>query len=112
MLNICNEFANDNGLTFNAKKSVCIMFGKRISKSDMPKMFIGESEVMWSNDCSYLGIMFFKGKFFSCSIDDRRRKVRASVNSVISKCNNMPEEVVLHIVQMQCQPILTYGCCA
>ena len=46
MLNICNEFANDNGLTFNAKKSVCIMFGKRLSKSDMPKMFIGESEVM------------------------------------------------------------------
>ena len=83
------------------------MFGKRLSKPDMPKMFIGESDVMWSYDCSYLGIMFF-----SCSIDDRRRKFYASVNSVISKCNNMSEEVMLHIVQMQCLPILTYGCCA
>ena len=52
MLNTCNEFTNDYGLTFNAKKSVCIMFGKRFRKSDMPKIFIGESEVMWSNDCS------------------------------------------------------------
>ena len=75
-------------------------------------MFIGESEVMWSNNCSYLGIMFCNGKYSSCSIDDRRRKFCASINSVISKCNNMSEEVVLHIVQMQCLPILTYGCCA
>ena len=52
-------------------------------------MFIGESEVMWNNDCSYLGIMFCNGKFFSCSIDDRRRIFCASVNNVISKCYNM-----------------------
>ena len=31
MLNICNV-ANDNGITFNAKKSVCMMFGKRLYK--------------------------------------------------------------------------------
>ena len=56
--------------------------------------------------------MFCNGKFVSCSIDDRRRKFCASVNSIISKCNNMSEEVVLHIVQqMLCLPILTYGCC-
>ena len=67
-LNICNEFANDYGLTFNAKKLVCMIFGKRLSKSDMPKMFIGESEVVWSNDCSCLNIMFCNGKYFSCSI--------------------------------------------
>ena len=54
------------------------MFGKRLSKSDMPKMFIGESEVMWSNDCLYIGIMFCNGEFFSCSIDDRRRKFCAT----------------------------------
>ena len=56
--------------------------------------------------------MFCNGKFFSCSIDDHRRKFVVSVNSVISKCDNMSEEVVLHIVKIQCQPILTYGCCA
>ena len=104
ILNICNEFANDYGLTFSAKKSVCIIFGKRLSKPDMPKMFIGESEVMWSNDCSYLGIMLCNGKYFSCSIDDHRRKFCASVNTVFSKCN-MSKEVVLHVVQMQCPPI-------
>ena len=46
------------------QKFVCIMFSKRLSKSDMPKMFIGESEVMWSNNCSYLGITFFNGIWY------------------------------------------------
>ena len=56
--------------------------------------------------------MFCIGKYISCFIDDRRRKFCASVNSVIIKCNNMSEKVVLHIVQLQYLPILKYGCCA
>ena len=74
MLNICNEFANDNGLIFNAKKSLCIIFGKRLSQSDMPKILMGENEVMWwSSVCSYLSVKFCS-KYFRHSIDDRRRK--------------------------------------
>ncbi len=68
-------------------------------------------EVKWSNECTYLGIKLCSNRKFKCCVDERRRKFCAAVNSVISKSYNMSEEVVVHVVKMQCLPILTYGCC-
>jgi exonuclease III len=112
MLNICCEFGKENGLAFNAKKSLCMMFGKRLSNSPLPMMFIDGMEIKWCDECTYLGIKLCSNKSFKCSADERKRKFCAAVNSVISKSSNMSEEVIVHVIKMQCLPILTYGCCA
>jgi len=112
MLNICCEFGKENGLTFNAKKSVCMMFGKRLSNTPLPMMHIEGSEMQWCEECTYLGIKLCSNKSFKCCADERKRKFCAAVNSMISKSFNMSEEVAIHVIKMQCLPILTYGCCA
>ena len=36
MLDICNNFAHENCITFNTKKTVCIKFGELIKPKNLP----------------------------------------------------------------------------
>ena len=55
MLNICSNTGNDLGLSFNAKKSTCIVIGPTIT--GMPAaMIISNMPLQWVDKIKYLGI--------------------------------------------------------
>ena len=71
MLDICYEYGHEIGLMFNARKSMCILCGKRLSNSPRPIMFINGMDVKWNNECTYFGIKLFSDRNFKCCADER-----------------------------------------
>ena len=62
MINIYFSFANEFGLTFNAKKSNCLLIGKNFS-FNLPIIYIGNESINWANECCYLGVVIVAGRF-------------------------------------------------
>ena len=53
MLKICETFAQEYNVTFNAKKTVCIKYGSKIMEYD--KLYIGNQVIEWSDKVKHLG---------------------------------------------------------
>ena len=80
MLDICNLFAEDRGLQFNAKKTKCITFHIKHSDNDENQcvMVLNNDNVKWYTDITHLGhhfncclsfkkdTNFRKGQFIQC----------------------------------------------
>jgi len=60
LLDMCNEFAVSNDLTYNHKKSVCIKIGPHWN-SPIEPMSLGKDCLDWVNSFKYLGILFNSG---------------------------------------------------
>jgi Reverse transcriptase (RNA-dependent DNA polymerase) len=57
MLDICFEYGAKQNITFNSKKSVCLMVGVRDSDVKC-NMFLGGNELLWVSKLKYLGVYF------------------------------------------------------
>ena len=53
MLDICNNFAHDNFITFNKKKNACIKFGELIKPQEYAKLDV--QLLKWQTDARHLG---------------------------------------------------------
>ena len=53
MVNICADFGTDYHVTFNDKKTTCIMFGT--SAAGCKCISVNDNEIMWSNRVKHLG---------------------------------------------------------
>ena len=109
MLDLCFEFANDNGLKFNSVKSGCLVFGKGFDNCKLADMTIGNECINWVPSYMYLGLKIVSGRQFSVDVDGRRSKFCAAVNSVLSHKTSLSEECIMHIIKTQCLPVLGYG---
>jgi hypothetical protein len=84
MLDLCAEFALDNGLSFNCNKSVCLVIGKDCEIKSLPFMYLGNESVVWTNECCYLGVVLYSGREFSTGVDTRRGKFCAAANDILT----------------------------
>lgn len=69
MLSICNEFAHDNFLVFNTKKTVCIKYGESIKQCECA--FIDGVKLTWQQDVRHLGNYF--NTYLDSSIDSNKK---------------------------------------
>ena len=53
MLDICNNFAHENFITFNTKKTVCIKFGELIKPQEFAKL--DGKLLKWQTNVRHLG---------------------------------------------------------
>ncbi len=60
MLNICKAFSNGTGLTFNAKKTLCIKFHHRHHVNEITQytIFLGNDKLKWYSQVKHLGHTF------------------------------------------------------
>ncbi len=79
MLNICKSFSTSTGLTFNAKKNLCIKFhhGHHVNEITQYTIFLGNDKLKWYSQVKHLGHTFncyvnfsadvaYKGLFIGC----------------------------------------------
>ncbi len=60
MLNICNAFSTSTGLTFNAKKTLCIKLhhGHHVNEITQYTIFLGNDKLKWYSQVMHLGHTF------------------------------------------------------
>ena len=57
MLDICYSYGIENHITFNHKKSVCVMVGQNRTKFEA-HIYLGNMRLVWADNIKYLGIVF------------------------------------------------------
>ena len=110
MLDVCSEFSDDVGLLFNAVKSSLLAYGVSADFVSLPEVFLHGELVSWKDELMYLGICSIAGRYFKCDVRGLCRKFCAASNQVLRQGSKLSEEVLVHIINTQCVPILLYGC--
>ena len=101
MVNICADFGTDYHVTFNDKKTNCIMFGT--SAAGCKCISVNDYESMWSNRVKHLG------NVIDCELPDvadsnsKKSHFIASVNWFVSHFScQVPQDCYLRLFQTYC----------
>ena len=54
LVKICEQFASEYGVTFNAKKTRCICFGRH-DNVELRQICVNGQQIMWVDKVKYLG---------------------------------------------------------
>ena len=79
LLNVCEHYLIEIGMSINVNKSVCIRFGPRFSMKCAEIVSAFGGNIKWSNSCRYLGVFFVSGRNFRCSFDNAKARFFQSV---------------------------------
>ena len=107
LLLICEQFCQENCLSFNAKKSKSLLFGNRMNT--VSPLYINSQPIEYVTEWSYLGTTIVSGKNLSFSHIKDLRSFYRSANSVLSAIRKPNEMVQMHLLYSMCVPILTYA---
>jgi len=107
MLDICYSYGVDNNITFNHKKSVCVMVGHNRPRS-VAHLHLGNMRLEWADSLKYLGIMFSAGSALSVNTSYIKLKFYMACNGILGYCRSVTEFVKLGLVRAFCLPLLTY----
>ena len=58
LLNLCQDYGDENDISFNPSKSQYVVFKKRTCKLKFPDVLLKESPVSRVDCCKYLGVLF------------------------------------------------------
>ena len=108
MLNICCDTTSELGITFNPAKSKCLFVGPD-QYVKPAKMYVNNSELVWTDNIKYLGVVFQSGKSLGIDLSECRKKFFSAVNNILSKTKFCSEIVRLHLLESYCLPILSYA---
>ncbi len=87
MLNICKAFSTSTGLTFNARKTLCIKFhyGHHVNEITQYTIFLGNDKLKWYSQVEHLGHTFNWGVNFSADVIYIKGQFIGCVNSIITQ---------------------------
>lgn len=101
LINICETYAYNNDILYNAKKTQCMCIKPRdLKKLYVPDVFLNNNALTWTKKQKYLGVYITDDR---CDRDDLSRELRALYargNLILrkfSKCNN---DVKRHLFKM------------
>ena len=110
---VCSHLAKLD-LALNFKKSVCMRVGPRFESECSNICNASGDKLEWVSVVRYLGIFFRAGRTLRSCVDVAKRKFNRAVNCVVGKIGlRANEDVLVHLVNLKCMPILLYGveCC-
>ncbi len=115
LFNLCElEFAWLD-MNINVKKSCCMRIGNRFDSKCANITAKNGMCLPWVTEIRYLGVYIVSSTKFKCSLVYAKRAFYRSANSLFGKvANAASEEVMLHLVNSKCFPVLLYGleaCC-
>ena len=113
LLSICEDFANENEIVYNSKKTVCMnIVPKSLKGLHVPSMFLSGKELKWAEEHKCLGV--FANKIFSDIKDlkNQMRSVYSKGNMLISKFRKCSDSVKVQLFKTFCTNVyivLVYG---
>ena len=109
LVNACESELCSLDMLINATKSACMRVGPRYNVV-CSSIVAGNQNLPWVDKMRYLGIFFINSRNFRCSLDHAKLSFHRSINAVFGKVGRLAsEDVVLHLVDSKCMPILLYA---
>jgi hypothetical protein len=108
MLDTCGSEGSLLGISFNAKKSHCLVIGPKC-RSGLATMSINGLSLSWVEKISYLGLVLTGGKRFIVDFAAERRSFFSAVNCILSKSHFTSDMVKLFLCEVHCLPIIMYS---
>ena len=104
MLGICDHYALEYSILFNAKKSKCIQFGPCyfISKKYLPAFFIGGSGVDYVDSWPHLGHMISNTGDDRLDIINRCNSLCAQINNILCYFKSMSIIIKMKLLMSYC----------
>ena len=103
LLNICESYAKDYDMIYNAKKTVCMCIKSKGSRSmTVPEVILDGNRLKWLTEHKYLGIYISNTFADDCDIRRQTKSVYAKGNILIRKFNNCTQEVKAQLFQSYC----------
>ena len=103
MIDLCSEFCRQYCLSFNAKKSKVMIFGK------IPLTLCG-SGIDYVDEWKYLGVTIKNGRSLGFSARPDIASFFRACNAVIHSLPGAHEHTLVTLLYSNCVPILTYAC--
>ena len=103
MIQICESFAQEFDLLFNAKKTVCILFSGRTRHSgDPPPLYMNNVVLKWTKSAKHLGSIVTYDLKENEEINHKRNDFIGRANSVISNFKHVDKNVSSGVFMSQC----------
>ena len=109
MINACKEYCDIHCLSFNAKKSKVMQFGKAYNDICIP-LKIGNCDIDFVSERKYFGTTISSGKTFSFSAKPDIASFFRASNAILSVLGDANEHVLLKLLYTNFVSILTYAC--
>ncbi len=108
MLTICEAYANEHSMNFNADKSRCILFKPRSTVShDRPLFFIAGQLIDYTSSWPHLGNIISENEDDFMCIAARRTQLIGQVNSVLSTFGKLNPHTKNNLLYKLCSSL--YG---
>ena len=103
MIRICEHFADEYGLLFNAKKTVCILFsGKHRQRIVPPVIYMNNKELEWKQSAKHLGNIVTYDLSEQAEIMQKRNYFIGRTNSLIANLKHVDKNVSSMVFMSQC----------
>ena len=101
-INICSQFSEDNDLTFNPNKSMCMVMKPRKYKLSCPSVYIDTTEISYVDTAKYLGVIISHDLSDDTDMKRQLRSLYAKANTPIRKFTKCSLEVKLTLFKSYC----------
>ena len=109
LINMCDSYCRDYGLSFNTAKTKSLIFGKD-SKSLKPfPLLLNDQPIEYVTEWKYLGCLINSGSEFAFSCKSELTAFRRSANCILSSVRKPHEQVSMRLLYTYAVPILTYA---
>ena len=110
LLCMCERELQWLDLCINVKKSCCMRIGPRHDIICCNIVTSSGLALPWVDEIRYLGVFIISSRRFKCSLSYSKRSFYRSVNAILGKVlSTATTDVILHLINSKCVPILLYG---
>ena len=110
MINLCETYCKEYGLTSNASKSKIIIFSKsHIDHGNLCPISLNGRDIQYVDSITYLGATIVNHKGFTFSSSNDLSKYYRASNSILRATKKPSEEIMLQLLYSCCIPIITYA---
>lgn len=100
MISMCKTFANDFNVTFNAKKTVCIKFGSKVTEDD--KLLLDGCPIKWKDQVKHLGNIVNNTLTDENDCSLKISSFNGSVNKLLGNYGGLQTHVLVKLFNSYC----------
>ena len=93
LVNICDDYANEHDILYNAKKYVCMLINsKKFHVRSSPSIGVGSCTLGYVKSCKYLGCLIDEQLCDNVDIQKTSREIYARGNVLIRRFSNCSQK--------------------
>jgi exonuclease III len=100
MINICEEFSKDYSMTYNPKKSVCVLFSRKLKAT--PRIVLNGQCAQWCNKVKHLGNILSYNLDETVDVSHKRGDLASRVNKMLGSLGGASDDVLIKVFYSQC----------